>query len=1247
MHARFAVSAAVLALGVAACSDQQPPTSPSAAPVGEAPLFAISDAAHGGNPNFFFLPPLQPSPRKNPNFKRGGFNPNLVPKVKICDGRDTTAAGECVKPLTKNGQPAVFTAVRGWDGLPDWVDPEQYHVLWQTRPYNLVADGKHAYRILVKVGSTLLGFLDLVPTNGLLSALRVSAGGTDIGWLDDWVVPIRFRIQNGALSTECTDPASCSETAVIGAAAGAPADTTKAIVVPSGYAALSIPPSAVKQGDTVTIVIERQAPPDTINGTPQCLPTDIVQSKGCWHFRSEPAGYAFVHPVTMQVCVDPGVLNPDQLRLFKYNVSEGLKELPWVEPTLLTCGDFQAMANPVGSRPSNFASAALRRLGRWAGRLFGPRPLYAARFATPPKGIGGGGGSLSDFGGAIPGTATQDTLHLTVPASDTVADTTLFAVASGGSGTGTYSYASLTTDTCTVNAASGRITAKAPGTCKLTATKAADDVYSARTSDPRSFKINTGAVASVAVTPAGASISGVGSTLTFAAVAKDAHGNTISGKTFTWTSLNTNVATINSSTGAATAVGSGQVTISATADGVTGYALLTVAIPGATPVNLWAFMFSPTIKVVDSTATARLWGIWGGSGSSVFAGADGGGIYHFDGTTWTPSCSSCYGGLAVWGTSSTDVFAVDANVISHFDGTNWSTTQLSSGYLIGIWGTSPRDVYAVGSSGAILHFDGTTWTPMASGISAELRAIWGSSASDIWAVGRGGAIVHYDGTHWSSVTSPTTGDLYAMWGFSGSEVYAIGNLGAVKYNGSSWSALANYAYAGNGIWGSSGADIYSVGGNLSITRYDGTSVAIVNAGSPGAGKFLFGVWGTSTSDVYAVGDGPTIVRGVRGATVTVTPANPTLTSIGATQHLTATAWDAASRVVSVWFTWASSNTGVATVDSAGNITAVASGTATITATAPGGASGSATVTVAAAPAKLAFTLQPSSTPVLTAISPAVQVTVQDALGNTVTGSMASVTVVITSGTGTTGAVLGGTLTQTAVNGVATFANLTIDNAGSGYTLTATATGLISATSSTFAVSCPAANDGVLCEPQWATATKFTFDANLVGGGTTPATLYVWNDAKDLHLAVRLAFTGTESSLIFEFDNNNDGVAENGDDVVLLNPPNQFFDDFRTNIPPCSLVDGAPPAEATCGFFDTQDGGRNDGSGAVHRDGSFSVYEMSHPLNSGDTGHDFALTAGQSPSQQVGMFLMLQLANWPAYADTYYPGFRNYITITIK
>ena len=62
------------------------------------------------------------------------------------------------------------------------------------------------------------------------------------------------------------------------------------------------------------------------------------------------------------------------------------------------------------------------------------------------------------------------------------------------------------------------------------------------------------------------------------------------------------------------------------------------------------------------------------------------------------------------------------------------------------------------------------------------------------------------------------------------------------------------------------------------------------------------------------------------------------------------------------------------------------------------------------------------------------VTAEDGSGNIATTYTGPVTLALSGGT--SGAVLGGTLTATAVNGVATFSGLTINTAGTGYTLTA-------------------------------------------------------------------------------------------------------------------------------------------------------------------------------------------------------------------
>ena len=102
------------------------------------------------------------------------------------------------------------------------------------------------------------------------------------------------------------------------------------------------------------------------------------------------------------------------------------------------------------------------------------------------------------------------------------------------------------------------------------------------------------------------------------------------------------------------------------------------------------------------------------------------------------------------------------------------------------------------------------------------------------------------------------------------------------------------------------------------------------------------------------------------------------------------------------------------------------------------------VTVYYYPTKVVFTAEPSNTAAGASITPAVQVSVEDANSNVVTSDNSNVTVAI--GTNPGGGTLGGTLTVAAVNGVATFDNLSINKPGTGYTLTAADGSLSRATS---------------------------------------------------------------------------------------------------------------------------------------------------------------------------------------------------------
>lgn len=102
-------------------------------------------------------------------------------------------------------------------------------------------------------------------------------------------------------------------------------------------------------------------------------------------------------------------------------------------------------------------------------------------------------------------------------------------------------------------------------------------------------------------------------------------------------------------------------------------------------------------------------------------------IVHFDGSKWTMMESPTAWDLwDVYGITPVNVYAVagensydNMGKIIHYDGTSWKTVLEATGRLNSVWGSSSTDVYAVGP-GIMHHFDGiewsTTYPPVSSGI---------------------------------------------------------------------------------------------------------------------------------------------------------------------------------------------------------------------------------------------------------------------------------------------------------------------------------------------------------------------------------------------------------------------------------------------------------------------------------------------------------------------------------------------------
>jgi hypothetical protein len=190
------------------------------------------------------------------------------------------------------------------------------------------------------------------------------------------------------------------------------------------------------------------------------------------------------------------------------------------------------------------------------------------------------------------------------------------------------------------------------------------------------------------------------------------------------------------------------------------------------------------------------------------------------------------------------------------------------------------------------------------------------------------------------------------------------------------------------------------------------------------------------------------------------PASVTVTlvfsqvDVGKPSFASARVRDAAGRqLFGLPVTWRSDNTAVATVQTNGYIRTWTAGTATIAATVSG-LSGQAVLTVGSAPppqvaTQLAIMTQPGGAVAGATLSPQPVVHVRDASNAIVGASSAPVTAVIASGSG----ILGGTTTVNAVNGVASFTDLSITGAGT-YVLAFVSTGLTQVASNEITISAP-------------------------------------------------------------------------------------------------------------------------------------------------------------------------------------------------
>jgi len=224
--------------------------------------------------------------------------------------------------------------------------------------------------------------------------------------------------------------------------------------------------------------------------------------------------------------------------------------------------------------------------------------------------------------------------------------------------------------------------------------------------------------------------------------------------------------------------------------------------------NNWSTVVEPGTLADDLTA------LWGSSEINIYAV---GTIYesltercavilHFDGSSWRrvyiDAVNNCKWLYAIWGTSAANIFAGGGSCILHYDAYGWSKMPINLSHSIsGIWGTSPTDVYAVDSYGGVYRYNGQVWTTIRDSMyDNDGGDIWCNSANDIFIVGDDPypepypnydpVIFHFDGVNFREMEYPTSNYLEAIWGSSHTDVFAVGGYGTIlHFDGNSWSLV--------------------------------------------------------------------------------------------------------------------------------------------------------------------------------------------------------------------------------------------------------------------------------------------------------------------------------------------------------------------------------------------------------------------------------------------------------------------------
>ena len=466
-------------------------------------------------------------------------------------------------------------------------------------------------------------------------------------------------------------------------------------------------------------------------------------------------------------------------------------------------------------------------------------------------------------------------------------------------------------------------------------------------------------VASVTVTPQGPTIK-IGETVHLVAQTFDAAGAPLTGRTVTWSSSNTDVATVDN-TGLVTGVSVGGSVITATSEGKSGTAAVAVNAPVPASITV-----APPSVTVTIGQTSQLTPTVKDASGAVISGA-----------------------LVTWQTANAGVAGVTSTGLVTGQSTGATTVTATSGAVsVGVPVSvivSPANAVIVSPSSAALLVTqqqqlSATVTDAGGHVLQGQPVAWQSSNTLIATVSLAGVV---------SAVLPGTATITGTSGSASGVSHVTVALVPVRRVVVDPDALAF-------TQGDPGAQLTvtlldSIGGTLSLVGRPVTfssnkngvatvsSTGFVTPGSPGQAVITVTQTGSGFSATATV-----TVTQVPVASVTITPALDTLT-LGQSVQLAATTNDANGNPLNGrTVVWDGSDDNIAIVSSNGKVTSQAPGTMTVSATSEG-KTGTATIVVIAVPVAC-VTIAPQNQSVqVGATTPAFTAQPKDAGGHPLAG----------------------------------------------------------------------------------------------------------------------------------------------------------------------------------------------------------------------------------------------------------------------